>query len=304
MEGIVQIEPLELDRAGGEHPLESLQVAERTGHSQRSRTVFPRDHHGVPVQSGVAQKRLHHTEARANHRHAALAARGFLMQAAIADHAHRRGEVQHSAGPGGRHLAEAVPKHRGGFQSARREGFHKPHLNGENQRLGDLGVRHAAKQLGAFEMGQQRKRSNFLKFRIHSPHGVAEYGVLGVKLSTHSLPLGAVASENKNRLAWLRQGVALEHAGIIRAFGKPAQGLDQRLAIRDENHAAFWQPLATITKHMGHIVKGRIRFGLEESSQSLCYVPQRLLAFRGENKWQRPLIAGLCRDFSFRSRER
>ena len=138
MEGVVQIQTLELDRAPSHRALESLQILKRPRHCDGFWCVFSGNNDANAVNPGFTQERFHFTESGGDSRHAAHAAGRLLVEATQANDAHGGGQRERSASPSSGDLAKTVPDDCGRLHAARGKGFHNSHLQGEDQRLDKL----------------------------------------------------------------------------------------------------------------------------------------------------------------------
>ena len=169
----------------------------RSGHSDAPMRIVRRDR-----EARNAGDELGGRLARAEYdRHAAGVLGRLLKPAAMEDHAGRVGKRQNPGGLGGRHLADAVAHRQGRADADPGQRAHARGLDGEKQRLGDVGPGEVGRDVGGVQFLDQRPTGERQEVGIDFRQRVAKSRVRLVGGPAHARPLRPVAGENKHDCA-------------------------------------------------------------------------------------------------------
>ena len=196
MEGVIQRQALGEGAGIGERLFQQAKLFRVAGQGHATRAVDAGEMDIGVVVAGEPFADLRLAEGHGGH--LALSASLALVVAAEVDDPDRILQAQGAAGPGGRHLADAVAGHGTGLDAVVTQQLRDTDLHGEQRRLGDLGQHQAALSIlqgavPALELGAQREVAMALEEGIDLIHGRGEHPRALQQVGAHALPLAAVA---------------------------------------------------------------------------------------------------------------
>ena len=233
MEREIEIEGAACDAAAARFCSQSLDRVLRAGQRDRLACVQRADFERA---AGLGEKLARRLDTQRQGRHAAAAARAFLLPAARDDDPRRVGQRQRAGRPGRADLSDAVADMRLRLDPEPAQHRDNADLHREEQRLRDVGMRQLLGVGAAFQPLADRPAQRREQGGIREADRVAERGIRPVGVAPHLRPLGAVAGKYEGELRVAHGGSghdrgAFDPGGEI---GKGGNGVGPIGAERDE----------------------------------------------------------------------
>ena len=214
--------------------------------------------------------------------HPAQAEGQLLVQAAGEDGAEGRRAVEDARRFGCRDLADTVAKHERGHEPERLEGVAGGGLNGEEQRLRNLGQLELCRQILRPQGLDDRPSGHRREIARDGVEARAEHGVALVGRQPHADELAAVAGkdEGDGRFAFDGRGARCA-CHVLVLVAKRVERPDQGIALADRDDNAMGQAIPTM--------HGRRQEG---SDVGIRHVIETRRVIRDERAQRRPTVGG------------